>query len=128
MGAARDAGAIRRAFETTYERKYGHVEINSPIEFVGLVLTASGRIERPNLIGLRPVIAGPAPRVPERRLVHFGERTGRIETPVLRRDHLPIGHAASGPAIIEEYGSTTVVGPDDRFEIGTFGEIRIQCA
>jgi N-methylhydantoinase A len=128
LGAARDAAAIRRAFETNYERKYGHVEVNSPIEFVGLVLTASGRIERPNLIGLRPALAGTAPREAERRLVHFGERAGRVSTPVLRRDQLPIGYAAAGPAIIEEYGSTTVIAPEDRFEIGNFGEIRIHCA
>jgi N-methylhydantoinase A len=30
-----------------------------------------------------------------------------------------------GPALVEEYGSTTVIGPRDRFEIGQLGEIRI---
>jgi hypothetical protein len=30
--------------------------------------------------------------------------------------------------VIEEYGSTTVVWPGDRFEIGQLREIRIQCA
>jgi len=127
LGTARDAASIRAAFETNYERKYGHVEVNSPIEFVGLVVTASGRIERPNLAGLRPTVSETGPAVPTRRPVHFGER-GNVSTPVLRRDRLPIGYAAAGPAIIEEYGSTTVVWPDDRFEIGGFGEIRIHCA
>jgi N-methylhydantoinase A len=126
LGAARDVAAMRLAFETTYERKYGHVEVNSPIEFVGLVLTGAARIERPDLLGLRPALADAAPGAPARRLVHFGER-GRIATPVMQRERLPIGHAAQGPAIIEEYGSTTVVGPDDRFEIGALGEIRIYC-
>jgi N-methylhydantoinase A len=48
-------------------------------------------------------------------------------TPVLTRDRLPVGTKAAGPAIIEEYGSTTVVWPSDRFEIGALGEIRISC-
>jgi N-methylhydantoinase A len=126
LGAARDAPAIRRAFETTYERKFGHVEVESPIEFVGLVLTGFARIERPALERLRPVVADTKPAAPRRREVHFGE-SGRIMTPVLTRDRLPLGHAAHGPAIIEEYGSTTVVGPNDRFEIGALGEIRIHC-
>jgi N-methylhydantoinase A len=126
LGAARDADGVRRAFETTYERKYGHVEVASPIEFVGLVLTGAARIERPDLTGLRPALADAAPGAPARRLVHFGER-GRIQTPVFQRQHLPVGYGASGPAIIEEYGSTTVIGPDDRFEIGALGEIRIRC-
>ena len=126
LGDARDIAGMRRAFETTYERKYGHVEVNSPIEFVGLVLTGAGRIERPNLAGLRPTPNGTAPAVPASRSVHFGTR-GRIATPVLHRANLAVGTTGSGPAIIEEYGSTTVVGPDDRFEIGALGEIRIHC-
>ena len=126
LGAARDAPAMRRAFENTYERKFGHVEVESPIEFVGLVLSGIGRIERPALEALRPVVAEAAAVAPRRREVHFGE-SGRIMTPVLAREGLRIGHKAAGPAIIEEYGSTTVVGPNDRFEIGGLGEIRIHC-
>jgi N-methylhydantoinase A len=126
LGAARDAAAIRHAFETTYERKFGHVEVDSPIEFVGLVLTGFARIERPALEGLRPVASEAKLPAPRAREVHFGN-SGRIMTPVLTRERLPVGHKAAGPAIIEEYGSTTVVGPDDRFEIGQLGEIRIYC-
>ena len=37
------------------------------------------------------------------------------------------GFAADGPAVIEEYGSTTLIWPGDRFEIGGMGEIRIEC-
>ena len=37
------------------------------------------------------------------------------------------GFAANGPAMIEEYGSTTLVWPGDRFEIGELHEIRIHC-
>ena len=125
VGAARDVTEMRHAFETTYARKFGHVEVDSPIEFVGLVLTGFGRIERPALEGLRPV-TGDAAAAPREREVHFGD-SGRRATPVLTREDLPVGYAASGPAIIEEYGSTTVVGPDDRFEIGRLGEIRIHC-
>ena len=58
--------------------------------------------------------------------MYFAERSRRLETPVYQRYSLPAGFAQPGPAIIEEYGSTTVVGPDDRFEIGRLGEIRIR--
>ena len=126
LGLARDGMAMRRAFETTYERKFGHVEVASPIEFVGLVLTGIGRIERPALEGLRLVATEGAVTALKRRKVYFGGPE-RIMTPVLARAQLEIGHKAAGPAIIEEYGSTTVVGPEDRFEIGRLGEIRIHC-
>jgi hypothetical protein len=29
--------------------------------------------------------------------------------------------------LIEEYGSTTLVAPGDRFEVGALGELRIHC-
>jgi N-methylhydantoinase A len=125
LGSARDVAAIRRSFESTYERKYGHVEVNSPIELVGLALTAFARIERPNLANLCSVVATDPPTTTVRRSVQFGDAAGRLDTPVLERKQLPIGYRAKGPTIIEEYGSTTVVGPDDRFEIGALGEIRI---
>jgi N-methylhydantoinase A/oxoprolinase/acetone carboxylase beta subunit len=38
------------------------------------------------------------------------------------------GFRGDGPALIEEYGSTTLVWPGDRFEICALGEIRISCA
>ena len=55
-----------------------------------------------------------------------GEREAR-STAVYARSRLPIGFAADGPAIIEEYGTTTVVGPRDNFSIGALGEINIRC-
>jgi N-methylhydantoinase A len=60
--------------------------------------------------------------------VFFPERGARTDTPVHQRSDLPAGFEARGPAVIEEYGSTTVVGPDDRFSVGRLGEIHIRFA
>jgi N-methylhydantoinase A len=43
------------------------------------------------------------------------------------RETLPRGFAANGPAVIEDYGSTIVVEPEDRFVVGSLGEITIHC-
>ena len=48
--------------------------------------------------------------------------------PNLSPGRLGAGFSAAGPAVIEEYGSTTVVWPEDRFEVGDLREIRLQCA
>jgi N-methylhydantoinase A len=125
LGTAPDVDRIRAAFEATYRRRYGHVEDGSPIQIMSLVLTATAPASRPTLEKLNPARnASPAGK-PRMRSVYFAERAARVDTPVLQRHSLASGHAAAGPAIIEEYGSTTVVGPDDRFEIGRFGEIDI---
>ena len=38
------------------------------------------------------------------------------------------GSAAHGPALIVEYGSSTLIGPRDTFTIGKLGEIDIDCS
>jgi N-methylhydantoinase A len=62
------------------------------------------------------------------RPVYFGTSAGTVETQVFERTALTPGFKASGPALIEEYGSTTLVWPGDSFEVGALGEIRIDCA
>jgi N-methylhydantoinase A/oxoprolinase/acetone carboxylase beta subunit len=47
---------------------------------------------------------------------------------IFEREALQPGFGAVGPAILEEYGSTTLVWPGDSFEIGALGEIRIHCS
>ena len=114
----------RAAFETLYRQRFGHVDQGAPIEIVGLTLTATAQIQRPPLEQLRPAVDKPS--IARKRLVYFSERSARIETPVYDRNSLPSGFESAGPAVIEEYGSTTIVGPDDRFAIGKLGEIRIR--
>ena len=71
---------------------------------------------------------GPAPRAPSGGWSISASDGGMVDdTRSAIAIALPPGFAAPGPAVIEEYGSTTVVGPGDRFEIGTLGEIRIDC-
>ena len=50
-----------------------------------------------------------------------------MEAAVYDRAALEPGFSAAGPALIEEYGSTTLVLPGDRFTIGRLHEIRIDC-
>jgi N-methylhydantoinase A/oxoprolinase/acetone carboxylase beta subunit len=51
-----------------------------------------------------------------------------LETAVFDRYALAPGTSGDGPALLEEYGSTTLVWPGDRFTIGDLHEIRIECA
>ncbi len=120
-----DVEAIRQAFERDYKRRYGHADSKAPGELQALHLSAFARLRRPDIRSLpRQVGEGGAP---DRRLVYFGGAGGMVETQIHDRNRLEIGFKAAGPAIIEEYGSTTVVWPGDSFEIGTLGEIRIAC-
>jgi len=120
-----DASRIRDAFERDYRRRYGHSDPSSRAEIQAAHLSAFARRSRPDLKGLlRP---GARQRAATVRPVYFGPGAGFIDARVFVRDSLPVGFAASGPAVIEEYGSTTLVSPEAEFEIGQLGEIRIHC-
>jgi len=51
-----------------------------------------------------------------------------MDVPVYRRADLPAGFQLAGPAVIEEYSSTTVLGPSDRLVVGELGELDITIA
>jgi N-methylhydantoinase A len=118
-----DQPAIRSAFERDYKRRYGHADARAEAELQGLHLSAFARQRRPDPAKL-PQIAETGTPV-HKRSVYFGG--GRVEATVYDRATLRPGFAAEGPAVIEEYGSTTLVAPGDRFEIGPLHEIRIDC-
>jgi N-methylhydantoinase A len=53
------------------------------------------------------------------------QESGAAETPIYRRDDLPAGFVATGPLIVEEISSTTVVHPGQRLEVGAAGVMTI---
>jgi N-methylhydantoinase A len=120
-----DMVAVRAAFERDYKRRYGHADAKASTEFQAVHLSAFARQRRPDLARL-PEVAGSATRSGPRP-VYFGKLGKTVTAEVLDRYILPIGFKGQGPAVIEEYGSTTIVGPGDSFEIGPLKEIRISC-
>ena len=120
-----DLAAIRAAFERDYKRRYGHADPKNPAELQALHLSAFARQQRPDLKNL--IIDAQVTTAPGSRPIYFKEKGGFVQAAVYQREALACGFKADGPAVIEEYGSTTLVGPDDRFEIGPLREIRIHC-
>ena len=118
--------ALRNDFDRAYRHRYGHSRPQAPIEFVAVQSTATIRMQRPDTARLsnRPNGSGIPPAT---RPVYFLQTQSLLEAKVYDRYTLPAGFAGSGPAVIEEYGSTTIVGPNDTFVIGSLGEIRIAC-
>jgi N-methylhydantoinase A len=117
-----DPTAIRASFDRDYKRRYGHADARASAEFQALHLSAFSRLRRPELKWLPRAQAGDAG--PQRRAVYFG-RAGTLDADVYNRTALAPGFCGQGPALIEEYGSTTLIWPGDRFTVGALGELRI---
>ena len=114
------------AFLDEYRRRYGHANPDASIEIQALHVSAIIKSEKPDLarlVGEYDADAGKS-----QRDVYFGVPHGWVASDVYKRAALSAGFTAVGPALIEEYGSTTLVWPGDRLSIGTLGEMRVECA
>ena len=65
---------------------------------------------------------------PRQRPIFFLEEDRFLDATILDRYALPAGFAGRGPALIEEYGSSTLIGPRDTFTVGKRKEIDIDCS
>jgi N-methylhydantoinase A len=57
--------------------------------------------------------------------VYFADAGGFTATPTFARERLKAGNIISGPALVEEYASTTVLHPGDVLTVDAFGNLVI---
>ncbi|MXX67819.1 MAG: hydantoinase/oxoprolinase family protein, partial [Gemmatimonadales bacterium] len=124
MDAATLADAVRR-FHAEHERAYGHGYPEEPVELVNFTVTAIGRIARPRL----PRIGSNGKDVTEAqrgtRRVFFSDDAGFVETAIYDRALLRADHVVTGPAVIEEVDSTTLLHAGYRAEVDGFGNLLV---
>jgi N-methylhydantoinase A/oxoprolinase/acetone carboxylase beta subunit len=100
---------VRAGFDDIYAARYGYASPDEPVEIVTWKLSAVGGSPR---IALAKSVARPGDggRKGVRR-AYFPETRGYTDTPVYDRYALAPGTALTGPAIVEERESTTVIPP-----------------
>jgi N-methylhydantoinase A len=120
-------------FHAAHEQRYGYSyrEVTAApgsarpgrqvVEWVNLRVTGIGPIERPKLRELPPGDGRVDRAVTGRRPVVF-DGAAR-DCPGLDRARLRPGDALEGPAVVEEYGATTVVFPGQRMEVDRLGNM-----
>jgi N-methylhydantoinase A len=111
------------AFNAAHRRTFGYDYAGQQkIELVNLCVSGFGLIERPRMPKLARGTGNPAPK--SSRAVYFG--TGFLDTPVFDRASLPPAGRVNGPAVVEEFGSTTVVFPGQYVEVDPHGILVIR--
>lgn len=106
-------------FHDEHLRRYGHVNPERAVEIVHVRVRAAAAARE---IPLKPMeITGSAAAPSSSTRVCFDD--GWREVPVLDRSSLSRGSSIEGPAIVEEYGATTLIPPDWSFEIDAIGNL-----
>jgi N-methylhydantoinase A len=117
-----DRAVIRTAFDELYERRYAHHSPEEPVEMVNIRLNAIGK--RPKLTFPSLAAAGTAASIDERP-VYFTDASKPITAKIYRRDKLGAGAEITGPALIQEHGTTTVLFEHDSCRVADSGELII---
>ena len=110
-------------FGQAHEQRYGHRADDEVVEVVNLRASAYASLGKPELApgsGAREQ----QPAAEHRRVVL---PDGPHDVPVFRRDDLPPGAALTGPVIIEEKTSTTVVEPGWALRVDPEGNLDLTC-
>lgn len=118
-----DRKAIRTAFDALYEHRYAHHSPDEPVEMVNMRLGAVGK--RPTLTF--PSLAPSGSATPSgQRAAYFSSAAKPLTANVYRRDGLGAGAQISGPALIQEHGTTTVLFEHDTCRVAESGELIIK--
>jgi N-methylhydantoinase A len=115
-------GLLER-FHAEHDRTYGFSAPEELVEVVSLRLTSVGTISKPPP---RTLGADGTAEPKEHRPVYFAESAGYVDCPIYDRYALPAGATFAGPAIAEEFDSTTVVHPGYAVFVDEAGNLLIE--
>jgi N-methylhydantoinase A len=119
------AEEVARRFHAEHRALYGYdfaADPSQQVEWVNLRVSGIGPIQRPE-IREHPGTSTPSSTVVEpveTRPVCFDPADGYVDTPVRQRRDLTPGTTVTGPAIIEEFGSTVPLHPGFEAEVDRF--------
>jgi N-methylhydantoinase A len=116
---------LRRRFLAMHEAAYGYAAPDEPIQVVNARLVARGRPDPPALPKAPRATSDVGDAQTERRPVYFDEAGGFADCPIYDRRRLSAGHVLAGPAVIEQFDTTTLLHPGQRAEVDDFGTLLI---
>ena len=110
------------AFEAAYREKFALTPPDVPIEFINVRVAV-----RAPVAGAEVTVHGESTGVGGarrgQRPAYFREREAFVETAVYDRVRLAPGDEVRGPAVVEEEGSTLVIGPGGTARVAASGNI-----
>lgn len=112
-------------FHAEHQREFGYHVADEPVQVLTAGTTATAR--RP--VSKAVPTQGPSPGtvLPKaHREVIFDDTTAVRRVAVYDRTDLPVGVVLDGPALIEEFDSTTLVTPAFSFEVVDLGVLRLR--
>ena len=124
LDGAPDLSAVKAAFDVAHRERFGHSAPEEPAEIVSLRTALVRRVPRPELPKIEIGGEQPPPGAQEgTRPIVFDAGVAAVPTPVYRRALLLSGNVLTGPAVVAEDTTSTILRPGDRCEVDAFGHL-----
>jgi N-methylhydantoinase A len=114
------------AFETAYREKFALTPPQVPVEFINIRVAMRAPVAGAEVRA--KAVGGRGSAVKGTRRVYFPESRDYIDTSVYDRARLAAGVKIVGPAVVEEEGSTLVIGPGATGRVATSGNLIVTVA
>ena len=109
---AEDLDLLRKRFDIQHEQAFGHMAASEPVELVSLRLVSIGLVPQVKLSPAGSTGTKLADVRTGTRNIFFGQEHGTLDCPLYRRSLLEPKHEISGPAVVEQLDTTTVIHPE----------------
>ena len=116
---------LQAAFEGAYREKFSLTPPEVPVEFINIRVAVRAPVAGGEIAIERPRERAAGNPVKGRRPAYFPEAGGFVETTVYDRYRLVAGDDLTGPAVVEEEGSTLVVGPGATARVAPSGNLMV---
>jgi N-methylhydantoinase A len=121
---ADDLASVTRDFHERHRLAYGHAHPDGEVELVNVRIAAYGVVAKPEPPPYRSVTHRAEDALIEERDVWL--LGAPVRCPVYERDRLPESAIIAGPAVVEEFGATTVVFSGWCAELDHLGNLNLQ--
>jgi N-methylhydantoinase A len=118
-----DIADLASRFHDAHNRRYGHMAQAEAVEIVNFQVTAIGLIPKPDM---RTFDTTDVPAIPQATRQAYFSADDACDVPVFARNQLQPGMRITGPAVIEEKTSTSVIYPGQRAEVDAYLNIEVE--
>jgi len=120
VGESSAAGDLAKSFVEAHERAYGFALPDADIEIRAIRLEARGLVPSPTFERHEIVGKDASAAIVGQRKVWLPETQGWTECPVYERSKLVAGNVITGPAIVQQLDTTTVILPSMTGEVDAY--------
>jgi N-methylhydantoinase A len=114
---------LTAAFEEAYREKFALTPPGVPVEFLNIRVAVRAPVSGSEVVLQGRPGGGAEGALKGSRPAYFREARGFVPTAVYDRRRLGVGDTVTGPAVVEEEGSTLVIGPGATARVAPSGNL-----